>query len=333
MHKYAVLYHRGCNDGLASAWMAKQYFGDEAIYLPYQYGDKVPDAVNGLQLFLVDLSMPAEQLIEMAKTRVPSIMVIDHHKTAKDSLKDFPSVCTFTALEQKLTDPMRAEEPQIYKYFSTAHCGAILTWAFFAEMFPADAQARFLMPQQLIYIDDYDRWVKQYPETDAINAWLINGKSDIDRVGEIMSGREINPQVLAIGQTLIDYDRRVARSVIREYVVIRDIGLNLRCAWVNAPHHLRNVIGDMLIAEKKAELVVCYTMRREKVIYSMRANEDFVDAAKIAEMFNGGGHAASAAFAIPRDIDHGYAHFNLLSKPTWRERVRFAWSTLWRRGK
>jgi len=339
MHKYAVLYHRGCNDGLASAWAAKRYLGDEAIYLPYQYGDKVPDTINGLHLFLVDLSMSTEQLFDLVATRVPSVMVIDHHKSAEADLAPFRTIRGITELNQRLNDESLSEEPKVFKFFSTGHCGAILTWAFFADVSPNDSQARKLMPQQLIYIDDYDRWVKQYPETDVINTWLINGKSDPDRVGQIMSPDRIsiNREVMLIGQTLIDYDARITRSVIRDYAVYRDHydatrRVMIKVAWVNAPHHLRNRISDEVLKQEKADIVVCYSMRRDKIIYSLRGNEA-VDVSIIAAAFGGGGHPAAAAFAITRDVDHGLPHFALLSPATWRERIRFMWSVFWNRQK
>lgn len=38
-----VMYHRACNDGIASAWAAYHYFGEDAQYIPWQYGDKIPE--------------------------------------------------------------------------------------------------------------------------------------------------------------------------------------------------------------------------------------------------------------------------------------------------
>jgi uncharacterized protein len=48
-----VLYHANCADGFTAAWIAHGVFGDDAEYVPVQYGQAPPD-VRGRDVFILD---------------------------------------------------------------------------------------------------------------------------------------------------------------------------------------------------------------------------------------------------------------------------------------
>src|ERR1700679_2402350 len=82
------IYHFPCDDGFASAWVAKQRWPDIELR-PTNYGLAVPDEnINGKRLLIVDFSFKPEVLQAMAE-RAASIIILDHHKTAQADLKDF----------------------------------------------------------------------------------------------------------------------------------------------------------------------------------------------------------------------------------------------------
>ena len=317
MTKYAVLYHRGCNDGIAAAWAARQFFGDRAIYLPHQYGDKIPTEVYGKHVILVDLSMSQEDMLSIYPSLVPSIMTIDHHKTALKALEHIEPVKTVAEYMRTIRD----NDGGLYKAFDMGRSGAVLTWAFFnnidTELEPFEEwSAR--MPEVLMYIEDYDLWRHNHPESKAVNAWLINGGLLMDRVGEMIADNgEINSDVLTIGEAMLKYDENIAKGVIKAYLEEYPYGKG-KIALVNAPHHLRNLIGDML-AEKYL-FVVCYTRRKHKTIFSLRSTH--FDVSAIAERHGGGGHAAAAAFSVPNGPNHNL--LSLMVKPTFMARLRMA---------
>jgi len=57
--KTQVLYHANCPDGFCAAWAAYTVFGDDAEYLPVQYGQDPPD-VAGNRVYIVDFSYKRE---------------------------------------------------------------------------------------------------------------------------------------------------------------------------------------------------------------------------------------------------------------------------------
>ena len=324
MTEYVVLYHRGCNDGIAAAWATREALGENAIYLPMQYGDPIPAVVDGSHLILVDLSLTKAQLAEIYPSRVKSVIVIDHHKTALKELTALKSVHTFAEYCRRLSEG-GIDDPHLYKSFDMGRSGAVLAWAFFNNIDVSTEpyeEWQDRMPEVLVFIEDYDLWRHKYPESKAVNAWLINGGLLMDRVGQMVDQNgQINEDVLTIGEAMLKYDENIARSVIRDYLEEYPYG-NGKIAMVNAPHHLRNLIGDML-AEKYL-FVACYTRRKKRTVFSLRSKK--FDVSTIAERHGGGGHKDSAAFSIANGPNQNL--LSLVTKPTFLSRLRMAWMVL-----
>jgi hypothetical protein len=321
MTEYVVLYHRGCNDGIAAAWATRNALGDEAIYISHQYGDPLPAAVDGRHLILVDLSLTKAQIAEVWPDRVKSVMIIDHHKSALEELVDVPSIHTFAVYKEAL----KSDRPGVYKSFDMGRAGAVLAWAFFnninVETEPYE-EWQDRMPEVLVFIEDYDLWRHRYPESKAVNAWLINGGLLMDRVGQMIDSHgQIHEDVLSIGNAMLAYDENIAKSVIANYVEEYPYGTG-KIAMVNAPHHLRNIIGDLL--SSKYVFVVCYTRRKKKTVFSLRSNG--FDTSAISTRHGGGGHAKSSSFTIPNGPNQNL--LALMVKPTFMARLRMAWMVL-----
>jgi len=286
-----VLYHRGCNDGIAAAWAAYQYFGEKAIYLPYQYGEKLPSIVGGRHLIMVDLSLP-EDMVGVNYPGVKSLLIIDHHKTAERLV---PLMTPVDAVSDYLTK--RAQGERLFLYFDMAYSGAVLTWAFVNDFQGINLNE---VPLALCMIQDYDLWKHEMVGSRQFNAFLGAGERTIERFSSALtSNGGVRLEVLQTGQVILDYDRRIAESVVKNYKRViwwggRDV------AAINAPAHLRNEIGDLL-ADQYA-VVACYTVRREEIVFSLRsAKQHNVDVREMAERFGGGGHKTAAAFSIPAD--------------------------------
>lgn len=316
-----VLYHRGCNDGIAAAWAAWRKFGAEAAYIPYQYGEAIPLECDERHVVMVDLSLKEEQLTEM-RMRVKSVLIIDHHKTAKDLTFRCPAVKTY---DEYMKYRCRAEGDAVI-YFDQEWSGAVLTWALFAnikEIHPAD------VPLPLKIIHDYDLWKHEIPETKAINAWLINGGLSIPRVDELMT-QGPTTEMLAVGNALMRYDDKIIKSVIREYVQYCEGPQGEKFVIINAPHHLRNEIADRMT--DRFDFVVLYTRRKERIVFSLRSHKNGgYDVSSIAESFGGGGHENAAAFSIPNWHPLAQelgAHLFFRKPKTLLARLSAAWTVL-----
>lgn len=318
-----VLYHRACTDGIAAAWAAYSYLGEDAEYIAWQYGDNMPNLM-GKEVYLVDLSFTQEQINQVIND-VKFIMIVDHHKSAIDALAwKYPQCANISDLPG-----MRAhyEERPVFVYMDIEKSGAVLAWRFFNDQNRGDETERHAMPEVLRYIQDYDLWKHKIENAKPLNTWLINGPLTIERFDSIMDSRgKVRHDFIEIGRMIMGYDTQIIKSVIKTYVQLIRVGEHL-VPFVNAPHHLRNEIGDKL--GKKYPYVVLYTERAGKTIYSLRSSQ--MDISPLAEMNGGGGHASAAAFAL----DHGwletYKHARVFGVPTWKSRIRAAWNVL--RGK
>jgi oligoribonuclease NrnB/cAMP/cGMP phosphodiesterase (DHH superfamily) len=325
MSRFTVLYHRGCNDGLAAAWAAREVLKDQAIYLPYQYGDEIPVVCLGTHLILVDLSLTQDQISEIYDQVVMSIMVVDHHASAERELMGLVTMPTFDAYRAAINSPTGYK---VFKLFDQEHSGAVLSWAFFNNVNTLRSYNEewvHRIPKALLYIEDYDLWRHVYPESKAVNAWLINGGASMDRVSDMIDYKgDIHEKVLELGNAMIKYDEKIARSVIRDYAEEYTYGDGTMVV-INAPHHLRNMIGDLL--SSKYLFVVCYTRRKDRTIFSLRSQH--FDVSPIAEQHGGGGHRNAAAFSVPNAPN--YNLLALMSKPSFMSRLRMALTVLFPR--
>lgn len=70
-----VIYHKADFDGIFSREIAKSYFGPEAEYVGWDYGDTIPAIPRGTELYMIDISV--DGLMDF-----PGLIWIDHHKSA-----------------------------------------------------------------------------------------------------------------------------------------------------------------------------------------------------------------------------------------------------------
>lgn len=324
MKKTLVMYHKACNDGIASAWSAYAQFGEDAEYLPWQYGDKIPFMANR-DVFMVDLSLTTKVLKEIAwSDDAPNfIMIIDHHKSAIEGLEyDFPAIRNY---EDLVYHAPRSDQGQVFVYLDIEQAGAMLTWKFFQNWDKTPEAERAKPPEILRYIQDYDLWKHEIKNAKAINAWLSNGDLTIERFDSITGfDGKVRYEFIQTGKALMQYDDKIIRHTCRDYIQMVQCG-KFQVPFVNAPHHLRNEIGSRLGEEHP--FVVLYTERNGKTIYSLRSKEMPID--WIATQNGGGGHANAAAFKMTHTRLELYKHSLIFGTPKFLSRLKMAWWVLW----
>src|SRR4029077_6564994 len=79
------IYHGNCADGFGAAWVVRRAI-PECEFHAGVYQNEPPD-VRGRDVILVDFSYKRPVLEGMARVAA-SLLIIDHHKTAIDELKD-----------------------------------------------------------------------------------------------------------------------------------------------------------------------------------------------------------------------------------------------------
>ena len=80
--KPLVIYHADCTDGYGAAFAAWLKLGDEAEYVPMQYGHKgALPYYDDKEVYILDFSFSREDML-LIFDRARRVVWLDHHKTA-----------------------------------------------------------------------------------------------------------------------------------------------------------------------------------------------------------------------------------------------------------
>ena len=284
MKKVTVLYHADCPDGkfaAYAAWLflvqkddrdyAGQYPSEEVQFLPIQHGDPVPLDLAPI-VYILDFSFKRGTLEEI-RFKTEELYVIDHHKTAEESLKGFPG-CTF----------------------DMEHSGAILAWQHF---YPLDRAPRILR-----YVEDRDLWVWKMESSKVINNTLMNYIfAPFEEIHELVQDAEVAWESmfrdLIIQGTAIEkcIELQIARCLlhVRFEPIHSQVG---PIPIVNSPLFQSELVHALCDKYPGYPCAACYWDRADGCRqYSLRSIGDF-DVSAIAKFLGGGGHKNAAGFTV-----------------------------------
>ena len=259
--KRIVIYHANCVDGFTAAWCAWQKFGDDAEYLPANYGDRPPEAL-GLDVLILDFTYPRRELEYMAKV-ADSIRVLDHHKTAREDLEGLD-----------------------FALFDMDRSGAGIAWD---ELHGAPR------PKLVDYVEDRDLWRWELPASKEISAWIASWDMDDFRPWSLLLGdleasfHDCHRQ----GSALL---RAVEKHVKSQTKLAGEIGIaGHRVPCINCTYGVSELVGKLAEA---APFAVGWFQRADGMfVYSLRSRGDF-DVSAVARQFGGGGHRNAAGFTV-----------------------------------
>lgn len=263
------LYHANCLDGAGAALAVWSAYGDEGghKYIPCQYGDELPDGLEGHDVIMVDFSAKKEQIRELAQ-KAKSILIIDHHKTAQEELKD-------------VDDGMGCK---ITVAFDMDHSGAVLAWKWFHS---SD------VPDLLLHIEDRDLWKFQMEKTKNIcsglklhkdwSTWLSLSTTILEE-----DGRAIN-----------EFIKLQAEDVIKNKPMAWGLTGDLVPVY-NIPGFMISETLHMALNKwSECPYAVAYFDLPDKRIYSLRSRKGSdVDVSEIAKLHGGGGHKYAAGLSL-----------------------------------
>ena len=145
--KPVIFYHANCADGMGAAFSAWKVFGEDAEYIPVQYGmiNSIIDVdllgrIQDRDVFILDFSFPRpvmEYLVSVAN----HVTWLDHHKTA------FEMWTPDVAFTNDSKFDLRSTKMRVV--LDNQKSGAMLAWEFFNGP---------TIPHLIAHIDDYDRW-------------------------------------------------------------------------------------------------------------------------------------------------------------------------------
>lgn len=273
--KYLCIYHSNCADGFGSALVVKMWLDKLAIpeedreFMPAHYGDKAPD-VTGKNVVVVDFSYPRETLLEMHE-KAMNLVVIDHHKTAKDALGGL-----------------------YFCFFDMLQSGAMLTWNHF---FPHGYVGSSETPKLIEYIQDRDLWAWSLENSKEVSAALQSLPMTFEAWEPYLDDEKIQELIIQ-GSSILRYQQQQVEKISKTQLpMIHLCGHNVPC--VNTTTLISEIGGEI---SKNHPFAVMYFDTSDHRIYSLRSQKnEGVDVSEVAKQFGGGGHRNAAGFTIGRE--------------------------------
>lgn len=269
-NKILCIYHHGCADGFAGAWVVRKALTDEGKavdFHPGVYGEDPPD-VTDRDVILVDFSYKRPALLRMAE-QAHCIIVLDHHATAQSELVDLPE--------------------NVIVVFDNESCGAMLAWVGF---FGGHKTA----PALLHHIQDRDLWQWKLPMTREIMAALYSYPMEFDAWDALMRKplRELEREGRAIARQQEQHVTALVENLTRW---VHFGGVPVPAA--NVPWFYASEVGQRLAQGNPFAAV--YQDDEQGRKWSLRSAPDGADVSAIAAALGGGGHRHAAGFRMTRE--------------------------------
>lgn len=304
--KPLVIYHGGeCTDGFGAAFAAWLKLGNEAEYLPMNYGEvktpadfdmKVSLAAKGNDIYILDFSFPRE-VMDALFQHAKRVVWIDHHKTA------------FEMMDRTPGELYRVHDAEQCIILDNNKSGALLAWEYFH---PGTE-----VPKLIQHIDDRDRWQFKLEGSKELHAALNSlkpwtfGQWDLLFYVDGVRLEALKDE----GRAILRAHNQHVQSALKQaracwIKALKPIDLpgsfinGILPGWqglaANAPYFLASDLGHEL-ANKSGTFGLVWSMAGNGQIHcSLRSNGDY-DVSAIAKAFGGGGHRNAAGFST--DID------------------------------
>lgn len=293
---HVVIYHSPCDDGFGAAWAAWKRWGDEPVYYAATYGKPAPN-VAGLNVLIVDFSYKRAELEAMA-AEAASIVILDHHKTAKAELEPFqfhessPGAISADDVNGMLRDLAELDRPPVVALFDMERSGARMTWDF---CHPANEA-----PQLIRFIEDRDLWRFQLAYSRAFSLWLRSHRYDFALWDSLADQAENAIGVVVTQACAIEsfYDQKISEIVgTARWLPINNIPVPVaNCTWAFAS----DVAHALLVKHPEAAFAATYYDRGDgSRTYSLRSEDERQDVSVHAKRYGGGGHRNAAGFEVP----------------------------------
>lgn len=284
MTRTICIYHANCADGFTAAWAVREALGDMVEYIPAGYGDEPPD-VTSADVIIVDFSYKRPVLERMAHT-ARSIIVLDHHKTARDDLINLPCPAGGWAVH-------RAAAGNPAALFDMDRSGAQMAWDYFHQ------GAR---PFLVDVVADRDLWRWRIEQSREINAVIGSHEMTWDTWHDLAARLQADAdigRVAAEGEAILRAHDKLVRQVI-------DVS---KCSMVIGGHEVPVAAAPYALASDTAgtmaegePFAATYVDGPKGRAFSLRSRGDGLDVSQIAAAYGGGGHCGAAGFLMP----HGW---------------------------
>lgn len=277
------IYHDNCIDGFTAAWAVWKRFPD-AEFIPASYGQEPPyEQCEGEHVFIVDFSYPAEKLMSLSQV-TRSVVVIDHHKSAKEQLAVLPQLL----IDACYTD----HAPGLSAQFDMNRSGAGMAWDFFHP----DTER----PSLVDHVEDRDLWKFELDGTKEVHEYATTFDRTFeawDELNEAVNWRR--SEVIPAGTALLRKFERQIEEIVTSWEKKPHSGMisGYSVPFINESYCFASELGNRLSVGRP--FAVVFRVSAEGTHYSLRSQKDGgVDVAEIAQKYGGGGHRNAAGFFL-----------------------------------
>ena len=286
--KPLCIYHGNCADGFGAAWAVWKALGDEVEFFPGVYGEPPPQ-VAGADVIMVDFSYKRPVLDDMQMV-ANSLLILDHHKTAAEDLRDFPK--PRPGWGEHLGYLGATGQSHICALFDMDRSGAVMAWEFFHPGKP--------VPRLLQHVQEWDLWLFKLPETREILAAVFSHPYEFARWSTLVTMAQTMDgigQLRAEGEAIERKHHKDIAELVPVTVRAMTIGGHV-VHVANLPYTLASDAGNKLAREGSGLFGATYYDGTDKRFFSLRSVGDF-DVSAIAKQYGGGGHKNAAGFFMP----------------------------------
>lgn len=297
--KVVCLYHKKCSDGAASAWVVKHKFPN-AILIPIDYGDPIPNDIDHSDLYIVDFSLTSAAWYEEAVSRVRRLTVIDHHATAAQALADYLKLRPVTPTKP-LGEYFMCDFGDFRLSFDLNHSGAVLTWKF---LYPETPTPRFLL-----MVEDRDLNRYKFYGVRELHQYVSGRNYQIEAYDCLLDPESLQEVVIDNREGVEKWESEVMRYAnFSTTLTLQDLevaGYKLKVRVIGLPNKewftdvTSRMCDNSMMAPDGVAIAFTPTDQDGATTYRVTSRNPNVNAGLIAKAFGGGGHPGAAGFKIP----------------------------------
>lgn len=288
-----LIYHDNCDDGFAAAWAVHKKWANTVQYIPSNYGRPLPKCKDGAEVLIADFSLPEEHCQSLAEQGC-RVLMLDHHKTAKEALACIPHTTrpTINDVDQRFDLARDTWQSSVLVEFDMDRSGARMAWDF---VFPGEST-----PAIILAVEDRDLWRFYRPDTKLVSMYLRSLDRDFsqwDAAAELYSNNR--KQFLAEASAIKRFnDQRVkgicANAGLQAFYGHKGVAVTYTCPYDFAS----DTCSTLLQMFPDAPFAVAVIQNQEGITYSLRSTDSRTDVSEIAKANGGGGHRNAAGFRV-----------------------------------
>lgn len=283
------------SDGRFAIWAAQNKLRQEGLISIHevQYNNPMPLDLASLaandEVHIVDFSYDTATLNEIA-ARVKRLIVLDHHKSARDNLQLF-----IDQVNSGFFGPAK----DIQVIFDMEKSGALLAWEFYNKGEP--------VPYACKLVNDRDLWRFEYgDQSRAFESYIrtFGEPSKMDWWQELHDNPQVLESHISTGMTVLKADRQTIRKFVAskrnwEIINIAVDGINRRAVVYEGMGILHSELAEQFYTTMDdIDLTIEWRRKeRDRIVFSLRSNK--ISVLPLAQAMGGGGHPAAAGFSLP----------------------------------